>query len=232
MTRAAPSSSFWTLSDVLERFGDVPPQRIRLDPAPGKAREKDVLRIMAHEGRLYELVDGVLVEKTMGMRESALACEIIQLLGSFAKAADLGFVAGTDCTLRLLPGQIRLPDVAFFSWERLPDRFYPDEPMPDLAPDLAVEVLSKDNTKAEMQRKLKEYFLAGTRLVWYVDPKKQTVRVFTAPDQSTLVGYEETLDGGSVLPGFSLPLRQLFARIRSPRGKGGKGQTSNGKGKK
>jgi Uma2 family endonuclease len=82
-----------------------------------------------------------------------------------------------------------------------------------------VEVLSKGNTPTEMQRKLKDYFLAGVRLVWFVDPKRRTVEVFTAPDQSRVLREDQTLDGGDVLPGLALPLRQVFARV--PRRRGG-----------
>jgi Uma2 family endonuclease len=221
----------WTLADLLERFGDIPPYRIRLFPAPGTATEQDVLKIQARTDRLCELVEGVLVEKTMGVRESGLAMMLGWFLIDFVEKKDLGMVTGPDGTLRLLPGLVRIPDVAFISWDRLPQRTYPDEPIPDLAPDLAVEVLSKDNTRGEMQRKLKEYFLAGTRLVWYVDPVKRTVRVYTAPDQSTLLHQGESLDGGEVLPGFTLPLERLFARLSPPRGSGRKVQKPNGKGK-
>ena len=70
----------------------------------------------------------------------------------------------------LFRGLVRIPDVAFTSWERLPGRRVPPEPIPELAPDLAVEVLSQSNTEAEMTRKRGEYFAAGVRLVWLVDP--------------------------------------------------------------
>ena len=82
-----------------------------------------------------------------------------------------------------------------------------------LAPDLAVEVLSESNTPAEMARKRQEYFTAGVRLVWFVDPDARTEEVYTAPDQSTVVNEEGTLDGGAVLPGFTLPLRDLFPEL-------------------
>jgi len=62
-----------------------------------------------------------------------------------------------------------------------------------------------------MDRKLKDYFLAGVKLVWFVDPAKRTVRVCTAPDESTLRTEEQTLDGGRVLPRFRLPLKEWFA---------------------
>jgi Uma2 family endonuclease len=94
----------------------------------------------------------------------------------------------------------------------------PDEALPDLAPDLAVEILSESNTVGEMERKVRDYFFAGTRLVWYIDPRRRSVRVYTNPDQCVELGERQTLDGGAVLPGFSLPLAQLFARL--PKGKG------------
>jgi Uma2 family endonuclease len=79
-----------------------------------------------------------------------------------------------------------------------------------VAPDLAVEVLSEGNTEAEMERKLREYFDAGVLLVWYVDPEARTVRVYTSPGEARLLGEEDTLDGGSVLPGFRLSIRGWF----------------------
>jgi Uma2 family endonuclease len=63
-----------------------------------------------------------------------------------------------------------------------------------------------------MERKLREYFQAGVRLVWYVDPEARTVEIFTAVDWSTMLDESRTLDGGDVLPGFVLPLRELFPR--------------------
>src|SRR5258708_5270786 len=104
--------------------------------------------------------------------------------------------------MRLMPGLVRLPDVSFVSWDRLPEKIVPADPVADLAPDVAVEGLSTGNTKREMARKRREYFLAGTRLVWEIDAKKRTAEVFTAPDQSTVIPANGILDGGDVLPGF------------------------------
>jgi Uma2 family endonuclease len=75
---------------------------------------------------------------------------------------------------------------------------------------LAVEVLSKGNTKKEMDRKIQEYFRAGVRLVWLVEPKTETARVYTSPTKVHRIGTDGALDGGDVLPGFVLPLRKLF----------------------
>ena len=113
--------------------------------------------------------------------------------------------------LRLAPGLVRIPDVSFVSWDRLPQRRVPRQPIPDLAPDLVVEVLSEGNTAREMDQKLLDYFSAGVRLVWYVDPVLHEVHVYTAPAQREVFTADHTLHGGAVLPGFTLLVRQLFA---------------------
>ena len=81
-----------------------------------------------------------------------------------------------------------------------------------MAPDLAVEVISRGNTREEMERKLLDYFAAGVRLVWYVYPVMREVRVYTMPEAYVTLGGQDTLDGGDVLPGFQLPLATLFAQ--------------------
>jgi Uma2 family endonuclease len=203
----------WTAADVMDHFGPILLRRIRRDPAPGTATEQHLIEVHNRDDRLYELIDGVLVEKTAGAQESYLAMLLGQFLGNFLATYDLGFVLGADGMLRLAPGLVRLPDLAFISWRRLPGREIPNQPILGLAPDLAVEVLSPSNTKREMERKLGEYFAVGVQLVWYVDPPSRTVRVFASPGESVLLDEGQTLDGGQVLPGFALPLRELFARL-------------------
>ena len=200
-----------TLADLLERFGAIPAARIRYDPPPGTATEQDVIRLEARENRLFELVDGVLVEKAMGFYEAFLAMRLGQFLLAFVERHALGIVAGEASMMRFAPGLVRIPDVSFVSWDRLPQRRVPRQPLPDLVPDLAVEVLSEGNTRREMEQKLREYFSAGVRLVWYVDPALQEIHVYTAPDQREVLTAGYTLRGGEVLPGFMLPVRQLFA---------------------
>jgi Uma2 family endonuclease len=201
------------IGDLLEQLGGISPRRVRLHPAPGTATEQDLLDINDHTGVICELVDGVLVEKDMGLHEAGLAMWLGHLLQNFLDQHDLGFLAGADGPFRLLPRLVRLPDVSFILWEKLPGHHLPAEPIPDLAPDLALEVLSKGNTRGEMNRQLREYFLAGTQLVWLVRPDRRTVTVHTSPDESTVFTEADTLDGGQVLPGLSLPVRRIFERL-------------------
>ena len=187
-----------------------------MTPTPGTATEKDVLEMNDHHNRLCELIDGTLVEKTMGVYESWLACRIIHFISSFLEQHDLGIVTGPDGFLKLFPHQVRAPDVAFVRRERLPGGRVPRDPIPVLGPNLAVEVLSPSNTHREMERKLREYFAAGTELVWYIDPQTQSAVVYTSPNQPTEIGVDGVLSGGEVLPGFELSLQQLFAEAGQP----------------
>jgi Uma2 family endonuclease len=213
MVAEAKKLPYETLADLLKGLGGIDPKRVRATPAPGTATEKDVIAVHHRTDRLYELVDGALVEKTMGFLEPFVACELIKRLGMFVDLHDLGIIVGSDGTVRLMPGLVRIPDLSFVSWAQLPNRTVPRAPIPQLAPDLAVEVLSKGNTRGEMKRKLRDYFFAGVRRVWFVDPKRRTVEVFTAPDESRVYDQSETLDGGDVLPGLALPLKELFAHL-------------------
>ena len=202
-----------TLADLLSSLGGIPPERIRMVPAPGTATEKDVVKVNAHADRLCELIDGVLVEKTMGYKESRIAVKIIQLLGPFVDSRDLRIVLGEGGTLRILPQQVRIPDVCFISWDRIPNRELPPEPIPAMAPDLAIEVLSQGNTEAEVQRKLRDYFAAGVRLVWYIDPDTRSAKSYTAEGQCVELGESQSLSGGDVLPDFELTLSELLAKV-------------------
>ncbi len=204
-----------TVADLAARFGPMPLSRFRFSPFPGTATEEDVVRLQERERRLYELVDGILVEKAMSYAESMLAGFLIHMIHIWLDQHRLGVVAGEGGMMRLAPGLVRIPDVSFVRWEQFPNRKVTLEPVPDLHPDLAIEVLSLSNTAEEMERKLHDFFTSGAKLVWYVDPRGRTVTVYTAPDQSTVLREDQTLDGGAVLPGFTLPLRQLFAELET-----------------
>ena len=204
---------FRTLAEVLDRLGNVPLGRIRVNPPLGTAVVDDVERIQAQEGVICELVEGVLLEKTMGMMESFLAVYLAELINQFVRPNNLGIVLGTDGTIQIKLNLVRIPDVAFINWERFPERRLPKEAIPLVVPNLAVEVLSTSNTRREMAIKRGEYFQAGVELVWEVDPKKRIIDVYLNPTDKTTLTTNDTLDGGTVLPGFQLPLKDLFAEL-------------------
>lgn len=199
-----------TIADLVERLDGVPTERIRLVPTPGTATEDELLRLLERDKIACELVDGTLLEKTVGWDESEVGVEIAFQLKLFCRESGCGgAVCGADAPYRLSTSNVRLPDVSYTSPERVPPRGERGR-VAQWAPDLAIEVLSESNTKREMDRKLGEYFASGVRLVWYVDPPTRTIRVFTAPDAATELGEDDTLDGGDVLPGFELAVRELF----------------------
>ena len=200
-----------TLGDLLDGLGGIPAGRVVLDPVPGTATEADAER--HHETVApCELIDGVIVEKPMGWTESFLAGELLRLMANFAAATDAGFVVGADMFVPLVAGT-RAPDVCFVPWSRRPERTIPRRPVPGLVPTLVVEVLSPTNTRPEMARKRAEYFAAGVELVWEIDPATDTAAAYTGPDAVVAVPAGGALDGGAVLPGFTLPLAALFARL-------------------
>jgi Uma2 family endonuclease len=204
-----------TAADWLHDLGDIPLERIIMDPWPGTATEKDLIALAERDKRLCELIDGTLVEKPVGYLESLIAGWLITELNNFVRPRNLGFVSGEAGMMRMISGRVRLPDVAFVSVQDLPGGTLPRDPIPSLAPTLAVEVLSETNTKAEIQQKLKEYFESGARLAWIIDPAARTIAVFErfSEEPSRVLHQDDVLDGGSVLPGFSLEVSRLFASL-------------------
>jgi Uma2 family endonuclease len=200
-----------TVADLIARLGGIPPARIRWKPLPGTATEKDLLALVdGDDKRLCELVDGTLVEKAVGSPQSFLAATLIGFLSPFVRAHRLGKVGAPDGLMRMPGGNVRMPDVLFIArarWRALSDR---EAAITGLSPDLAVEILSKTNTRQEMARKRREYFAGGTRLVWEINPRRRTVAVYTSPTEHVTLIEADTLDGGDVLPGFTLPLAELF----------------------
>ena len=208
-----PTTAPATVADLLRQLGEIDPGRVRLVPPLGTATEADLTAINGARQGTCELVDGVLVEKAMGFNESDLALVLATYLVPWILQRNLGRFSGETGAMRLFPGIIRIPDFAFASWDRIPGRRRTGDAIAPFAPDLAVEVLSRGDTKKEMARKRREYFAAGTRLVWEVDPKKRIVAIYTSPDRPTILDATMTLDGGDVLPGFALPLADLFAEL-------------------
>ncbi|MDT7807427.1 MAG: hypothetical protein QOJ70_1240 [Acidobacteriota bacterium] len=150
-----------------------------------------------------------------GITHGVFCSKVNSALDSFVTANDLGIVCGaeTGFIVERDPDSVLGADVAFISHERLakvenPDKFGP------FAPDLAVEVMSPSNTSREMEEKVALYFAAGARAVWVFNPKLRTTAVYTSPLDVRVLGEQETLDGGEVLPGFELELSKLFANLK------------------
>jgi Uma2 family endonuclease len=214
--KVAAPRRFRNGAEFLHDLGDIPLKRIIFDPWPGTATEADLLRYcegVNGEKRLCELVEGTLVEKPMGYLESLIAAALIEFLRSHVRKHKLGLVAGEQGMMRLTKGLVRLPDVSFVSYDRLPGRKVPRAPIPSLAPDLAVEILSKGNTAREMKRKVKEYFAAGCQQVWLINPRTRSAKIYEAPTQVTEIDADGMLRGGTVVSGFSLAMRKLFEGI-------------------
>jgi Uma2 family endonuclease len=198
-----------TIAELLHELGDIPAERVRLFPPPGSATEADAYWVNERDAAV-ELIDGTLVEKPVGIRADFIGTYLTMLLSNFVFPRRIGLVVTGRAQFRMTHGNLREPDVSFTRRERMPS------PLPEIGgwcPDLCVEVLSPNNTKAEMAKKRAEYFPAGCRLVWEIDPEARTAVVYTAPDTSTELDENGVLDGGDVLPGFTLPLCNLFAEL-------------------
>ena len=171
----------------------------------------DLLRMP--DSKLYELIRGVLVPRPLSSFESSVVgATIAGELWRFVHDRGLGGVTGADGGYQLEhdPDTVRVMDAAFVRADRLPpaeewDRFL------ELAPDLAVEVVSPYDTETYMHGKLCAYFDAGVPLIWIVFPTTRTVTVWRPDRTGRLLDDTATLDGGDVLPGFRLPVVEIFA---------------------
>jgi Uma2 family endonuclease len=212
MLKVQHKSKFQNLLELQEYLGHVPLERIRMSPAPGEATIEDLLRIVERKEGLVELVYGTLVEKAMGFSEALLAAYLVHILMKHLEEHEnVGVCAGADATMRLLPGIVRLPDVSFIRWERLPEEGVPTEAVPAIVPNLVVEVLSEGNTAAEMKRKRQEYFKAGVELVWMIDIPTRTVEAYTSVRKKKTITGDDFLTTGEIIPGFAVTVSKLFA---------------------
>jgi Uma2 family endonuclease len=155
--------------------------------------------------RLFEYVGGEITEVVSNNYSSEIAARILIEIGIYVKSRNVGRVTGADGGYRV-SGERYIPDVAFISREKQPEPSH--EAYNPTPPDLAVEVLSPSNDLSDIRIKLVNYLNAGT-VVWIVDPDKKQVEVY-ASGQAKKLGLNDTLDGGAVLPGFTLPVKEIF----------------------
>ncbi len=172
------------------------------------ATEADLLR-MPSDGWKYELVDGEIRMSPAGARHGQVCVSLVLRLGSFVKERRLGHVFDSSTGFRLPGGNVRLPDVCFvargrFKAEKVPDGFG------DVVPDLAVEVLSPDDRARDVLDKVGEYLQAGVRLVWVVDPRRERAVAYRSLTDIANIGPDDLLDGGEVLPGFRVKLKEIL----------------------
>jgi Uma2 family endonuclease len=219
MAKVVKGFAFKNVAELVEHLGNVPLERIRMKPLPGTATEKDALATEREPRKTRcELIDGVLVEKVIELVDALVEMNVIRYLVDFVEENNLGVTLGLGCMFRLYPGRIRIPDVCFVSWDRMPNGKLPREKISSLVPDLTVDFLCSGRTEKEMELKLRDYFQAETRMAWLIQSQTKTVEVYTAPNNKYRLGRNERLDGGDVLPGFRLPLKQLFELPRRKRG--------------
>jgi Uma2 family endonuclease len=200
-----------TPTNLREHLG-LDAERVRLVPFP--ATEADLLALTEGAfGVRCELIAGVVVEKPVGIRQSAVAAEISRHIGNYALPRRLGLLTGEQGATRTHSGQVRAPDVAFTTFARLRAAGVPVETVLPIAPDWVVEVLSPANTAAEMEHKRAEYFAAGTRWYWEVDLELCCVTVWSAVSTFRVLHGAEELDGGVVLPGLRFGGADVFAPL-------------------
>lgn len=161
----------------------------------------------------FEVIDGVLVEREgMGEPHGWMTFDLGFELGLFVKPRALGRLYSSDTSFVLArsPLVIVKPDVSFVRAEHLP-------PAPDskgyvqIVPDLAIEVRSPSDRAGKLMKKIERYRRAGVPLLWLVESRPRTVRVFASGEESRTLTDADELDGGKVLPGFRLPVARIFA---------------------
>ncbi|HEY7031398.1 MAG TPA: Uma2 family endonuclease [Thermomicrobiales bacterium] len=185
----------------------------------------DELLRMPHDDMRYELIEGELIQMSPAMPEHGWhGAELVLSIGGYAKPRRLGVVFDSRVGYKFgsNPDTVLEPDVSFFRTERLPPRkdwktFF------TVPPDIAVEILSPSERRAHVNKKIGIYLGAGVRLLWLVDPRKRVVTVY-APGRDPIVLREfDMLDGEDVLPGFRLPLGDLFGGADGDHGANGAG---------
>ena len=169
--------------------------------------------LVVTEDALHEIVDDQLVETSpIGAYPAKLATTLGLYLGTHLLAHPNGQVV-IEALFRLDSKNQRRPDVAFVSHARWPKgRRAPDGDPWEVVPDLAVEVVSKNDLAWDVLSKVGQYFNAGVRAVWLVFPREEVVHVFTSFTQISVLTGNDDLDGGDIISGFRLPLTSLFEK--------------------
>ncbi|MHC4515166.1 MAG: Uma2 family endonuclease [Planctomycetota bacterium] len=178
----------------------------------GRVTTADELFAMADDDHRHELLHGELARVSPpGARHGAISAQLSLRLGAWVNQHDLGRVfVETGFVLARNPDHVRAPDVAFVCKARLPETGLPVNYW-DGAPDFCAEVVSPGDTYAYVQEKACDWIRYGTRLVIVVEPDRRRVVVHRSDKEVQILSEDETLDGGDVVPGLELSIRELFA---------------------
>jgi Uma2 family endonuclease len=164
------------------------------------------------DNQRHELVRGELRNMApSGGEHVGVIGDLTVALGVYIKSKKLGRILGAEGGFLLSrnPDNVRAPDIAFISQKRLPSGKLPKGFISG-APDLAVEVVSPSDKAEDLEEKVQDWLGAGTKLVWVVNPRTQTVSVYENPSAAKILHIHESVDGGDILPGFKLSLREIF----------------------
>lgn len=178
-----------------------------------KSVTADELLKMPDDGLRYELIEGELRPMPpAGHDHGRIGMDLGAPLHRFVTINRLGkvYAAETGFLLRVNPDTVRAPDLAFVRQERVEQVGRTKGYFPG-APDLAVEVVSPNDTVSEVEEKVQEWLEYGTRLVWVVSPKLRTVTVYRSLTDARILTEKDILDGGDVIPGFQIAVAELFA---------------------
>jgi len=164
------------------------------------------------DGYRYELVKGIIRRMpSTGFEHGIRTAEIGSLLNVHVKKHKLGYVCGAETGFKISqnPDTVRAPDAAFVSKAAIDEKGIP-KGFWEGAPDLAVEVISPSDTYTEVEEKVDEWLNAGCALVWIINPRRETVEVYRAPEDIVVLSGEDILDGGNVIEGFQCQVKDIF----------------------
>lgn len=169
---------------------------------------------LSDDGHQYEVVNGELVDMgNSGMEHGWIASILNGVMFNHVFPRKLGVICDSSTAFAMKNGNKRAPDVSFIAknrltgMKRLPKGYFQG------APDLAVEILSPNNTVEEIHEKIVEYFDNGTQLLWVIHPDEQFVLVYHGVSPDKLLQVTDTLDGEQIIPGFSMPVANLFVEL-------------------
>ena len=198
----------FNLAELLHELGDIDADRIVWDIEPGTATIDDM---QDDAFPMCELIDGTIVRKTMGREESIFTMWLGGYFTTYLRSHPIGHISGPDALVQLFPTTARAADIAFTSRSQYINGVRENSAVATIVPVFMVEVHSLSNRPGAIRRKRIEYFKAGVLLVWEIDPRRRTIEVFTAIDEMETLTDIDTIDAGTIMPGFSIELAELFS---------------------